>query len=125
MNKVLLTGRLTRDPELRVLASGKNVTTSTCSTPRFTVSSTLGAASSRIGTCWMVSREWGALGAEDRSNQDRRHVHGEPRLRVGRSALPGAGTRTARPGTARLMAAKPLLLSSRHSDARPTAATNR
>jgi single-stranded DNA-binding protein len=29
MNKVLLTGRLTRDPELRVLASGKNVTTST------------------------------------------------------------------------------------------------
>jgi single-stranded DNA-binding protein len=27
MNKVLLTGRLTRDPELRVLASGKNVTT--------------------------------------------------------------------------------------------------
>jgi single-strand DNA-binding protein len=27
MNKVLLTGRLTRDPELRVLASGKNVAT--------------------------------------------------------------------------------------------------
>ena len=27
MNNVLLTGRLTRDPELRVLASGKNVTT--------------------------------------------------------------------------------------------------
>jgi single-strand DNA-binding protein len=27
MNKVLLTGRLTRDPELRVTASGKNVTT--------------------------------------------------------------------------------------------------
>lgn len=27
MNKVLLTGRLTRDPELRVLASGKSVTT--------------------------------------------------------------------------------------------------
>ena len=27
MNKVLLTGRLTRDPELRALASGKNVTT--------------------------------------------------------------------------------------------------
>jgi single-stranded DNA-binding protein len=38
MNKVLLTGRLTRDPELRVLASGKNVTTfsvaiSSCPTP--------------------------------------------------------------------------------------------
>jgi len=29
MNKVLLTGRLTRDPELRVLASGKNVATLT------------------------------------------------------------------------------------------------
>jgi hypothetical protein len=27
IDKVLLTGRLTRDPELRVLASGKNVTT--------------------------------------------------------------------------------------------------
>ena len=27
MNKVLLTGRLTRDTELRALASGKNVTT--------------------------------------------------------------------------------------------------
>ncbi len=27
MNKVLLTGRLTRDPEMRGLASGKNVTT--------------------------------------------------------------------------------------------------
>ena len=27
MNKVLLTGRLTRDPELRSLASGKSVTT--------------------------------------------------------------------------------------------------
>ncbi len=27
MNKVLLTGRLTRDPEMRALASGKNVTT--------------------------------------------------------------------------------------------------
>jgi single-stranded DNA-binding protein len=27
MNKVLLTGRLTRDPELRNLASGKQVTT--------------------------------------------------------------------------------------------------
>lgn len=26
MNKVLLTGRLTRDPEMRVLASGKSVT---------------------------------------------------------------------------------------------------
>ncbi len=26
MNKVLLTGRLTRDPELRTLASGKTVT---------------------------------------------------------------------------------------------------
>ena len=27
MNKVFLTGRLTRDPEMRSLASGKNVTT--------------------------------------------------------------------------------------------------
>ncbi|MEO7663563.1 MAG: single-stranded DNA-binding protein [Candidatus Limnocylindrales bacterium] len=26
MNKVLLTGRLTRDPEMRALASGKHVT---------------------------------------------------------------------------------------------------
>lgn len=26
MNKVVLTGRLTRDPEMRSLASGKNVT---------------------------------------------------------------------------------------------------
>ena len=35
MNKVLLTGRLTRDPEMRSLASGKNVTTfrvSVCAT---------------------------------------------------------------------------------------------
>ena len=29
MNKVLLTGRLTRDPEMRSLASGKHVTTFT------------------------------------------------------------------------------------------------
>ena len=27
MNRVLITGRLTRDPEMRGLASGKNVTT--------------------------------------------------------------------------------------------------
>ena len=27
MNRVVLTGRLTRDPEMRTLASGKNVTT--------------------------------------------------------------------------------------------------
>ena len=27
MNKVLLIGRMTRDPEMRSLASGKNVTT--------------------------------------------------------------------------------------------------
>jgi single-stranded DNA-binding protein len=30
VNKVFLTGRLTRDPEMRSLASGKNVTTFTC-----------------------------------------------------------------------------------------------
>jgi single-strand DNA-binding protein len=35
MNKVLLTGRLTRDPEMRVLASGKNVTTFTVATTEF------------------------------------------------------------------------------------------
>lgn len=35
MNKVLLTGRLTRDPELRSLASGKNVTTFTVATPEW------------------------------------------------------------------------------------------
>jgi single-stranded DNA-binding protein len=29
VNKVFLTGRLTRDPEMRSLASGKNVTTFT------------------------------------------------------------------------------------------------
>jgi single-strand DNA-binding protein len=32
MNKVLLTGRLTRDPEVRALASGKSVTTFTIAT---------------------------------------------------------------------------------------------
>ena len=35
MNKVLLTGRLTRDPEMRSLASGKNVTTFTIASNEF------------------------------------------------------------------------------------------
>ena len=35
MNKVLLTGRLTRDPEMRSLASGKNVTTFTVASNEF------------------------------------------------------------------------------------------
>ena len=35
MNKVLLAGRLTRDPEMRSLASGKNVTTFTVATNEF------------------------------------------------------------------------------------------
>ena len=35
MNKVMLTGRLTRDPEMRSLASGKNVTTFTVATNEF------------------------------------------------------------------------------------------
>ena len=35
MNQVLLTGRLTRDPELRVLASGKNVTTFSVATNEY------------------------------------------------------------------------------------------
>ena len=35
MNKVFLTGRLTRDPEMRSLASGKNVTTFTVATNGF------------------------------------------------------------------------------------------
>ena len=35
MNKVLLTGRLTRDPEMRSLASGTNVTTFTVASNEF------------------------------------------------------------------------------------------
>ena len=35
MNRVLLTGRLTRDPEMRGLASGKNVTTFTVASNEF------------------------------------------------------------------------------------------
>jgi len=35
VNKVLLTGRLTRDPEMRSLASGKNVTTFTVASNEF------------------------------------------------------------------------------------------
>jgi single-strand DNA-binding protein len=35
VNKVLLTGRLTRDPEMRGLASGKNVTTFTVASNEF------------------------------------------------------------------------------------------
>ena len=35
MNKVMLTGRLTRDPEMRSLASGKNVTTFTVASNEF------------------------------------------------------------------------------------------
>src|SRR5689334_10275912 len=35
MNKVLLTGRLTRDPEMRSLASGKQVTTFTVASNAF------------------------------------------------------------------------------------------
>jgi single-strand DNA-binding protein len=35
VNKVLLTGRLTRDPEMRTLASGKSVTTFTVATNEF------------------------------------------------------------------------------------------
>jgi single-strand DNA-binding protein len=35
MNKVLLTGRLTRDPELRALASGKTVTTFSVATNEY------------------------------------------------------------------------------------------
>jgi len=34
-NKVLLTGRLTRDPEMRSLASGKHVTTFTVASNEF------------------------------------------------------------------------------------------
>ena len=36
MNKVLITGRLTRDPELRVTASGKSVTTFSVATNEYT-----------------------------------------------------------------------------------------
>jgi single-strand DNA-binding protein len=35
VNKVFLTGRLTRDPEMRSLASGKNVTTFTVASNEF------------------------------------------------------------------------------------------
>lgn len=35
MNKVILTGRLTRDPEMRSLASGKSVTTFTVASKEF------------------------------------------------------------------------------------------
>jgi single-strand DNA-binding protein len=35
VNKVMLTGRLTRDPEMRSLASGKNVTTFTVASNQF------------------------------------------------------------------------------------------
>ena len=35
MNKVLLIGRMTRDPEMRSLASGKNVTTFTIATTEY------------------------------------------------------------------------------------------
>jgi single-stranded DNA-binding protein len=35
MNRVLLTGRLTRDPEMRSLASGKSVTTFTVASNQF------------------------------------------------------------------------------------------
>jgi single-stranded DNA-binding protein len=35
VNRVLLTGRLTRDPEMRGLASGKNVTTFTVASNEF------------------------------------------------------------------------------------------
>ena len=35
MNKVLLIGRMTRDPEMRSLASGKNVTTFTIATNEY------------------------------------------------------------------------------------------
>jgi single-strand DNA-binding protein len=35
MNKVLITGRLTRDPELRSLASGRHVTTFTVATNEY------------------------------------------------------------------------------------------
>ncbi|MFL5777357.1 MAG: single-stranded DNA-binding protein [Chloroflexota bacterium] len=35
MNKVVITGRLTRDPEMRTLASGKSVTTFTVATNEF------------------------------------------------------------------------------------------
>ncbi len=36
MNKVLLTGRLTRDPEMRSLASGKSVTQFSVATNEYT-----------------------------------------------------------------------------------------
>jgi single-strand DNA-binding protein len=35
VNRVLLTGRLTRDPEMRVLASGKHVATFTVATNEY------------------------------------------------------------------------------------------
>jgi single-stranded DNA-binding protein len=35
VNRVLITGRLTRDPEMRGLASGKNVTTFTVASNEF------------------------------------------------------------------------------------------
>ena len=38
MNRVLLTGRLTRDPEMRALASGKHVTSFAVATNEYDVS---------------------------------------------------------------------------------------
>jgi single-stranded DNA-binding protein len=45
VNKVILTGRLTRDPEMRSLASGKSVTTFTVASNEF-----IGAAARRPST---------------------------------------------------------------------------
>ena len=57
MNKVLLTGRLTRDPELRALASGKNVTTFSMATNEY-----IGNGKEKAEFRSVITWEWRPLG---------------------------------------------------------------
>ena len=90
MNKVLLTGRLTRDPEMRSLASGKNVTTFTVASNEF-----IGGGQEKA--------EYHARGHVGPPRRDRRHATS---ARASRSpsragSRPGPGTTTAARATGR------------------------
>jgi single-stranded DNA-binding protein len=58
VNKVFLTGRLTRDPEMRSLASGKNVTTFTIASNEFLGGGREKAEYSRKGTVYQARRNY-------------------------------------------------------------------
>ena len=111
MNKVLLTGRLTRDPEMRALASGKHVTTMSVATNEYigngrekaeyhaviTWDRLADICAQYLGKGSMVAIE-GRLQTRQWDDEARASGTGRPRSSRRRSRCsPGAGRRTTRP----------------------------